>query len=301
MNGQKTRAKIGAGKERFFIIAMLIIPISNFLMFWAYTNIDTLLMAFQKWDSAKGKDVWTMNNFKLLFEEMRKTDSSIWINLKNTALYFCTDLFLMLPLCLLLCYFLYKRIAGYKVFRFVFNLPAIVIATVYSVIFKQILAPGGAIGALSLRLTGETIPFLTDSRYATATIWAYYVYINLAGNLIYFTGAMSNIDSEIIEAGKIDGTMMTTELVRLVIPLIWPTLSTMILFKFVGIFGASGPVMLFTQGAYKTSTFSFWLYELVYYSQNYYYSSALGILLTLATAPIVFGLRKLLLKGYVGE
>lgn len=187
MNGQKTRAKIGAGKERFFIIAMLIIPISNFLMFWAYTNIDTLLMAFQKWDSAKGKDVWTMNNFKLLFEEMSKTDSSIWINLKNTALYFCTDLFLMLPLCLLLCYFLYKRIAGYKVFRFVFNLPAIVIATVYSVIFKQILAPGGAIGALSLRLTGETIPFLTDSRYATATIWAYYVYINLAGDIIQWT------------------------------------------------------------------------------------------------------------------
>ena len=171
----------------------------------------------------------------------------------------------------------------------------------YSVIFKQILAPGGAIGALSQRLTGDVIPFLTDSRYATATIWAYYVYINLAGNLIYFTGAMSNIDSEIIEAGKIDGTTLTTELMRLVIPLIWPTLSTMILFKFVGIFGSSGPVMLFTQGAYKTSTFSFWLYELVYYSQNYYYSSALGILLTLATAPIVFGLRKLLLKGYVGE
>ena len=150
-------------------------------------------------------------------------------------------------------------------------------------------------------LTGETIPFLVDSRYATMTIWIYYVLIGLAGNLIYFTGAMSNIDSEIIEAGKIDGTTMSSELFRLVIPLIWPTLSTMILFQLIGIFGSSGAVMLFTGGAYKTTTFSFWLYDLVYSSQNYYYASSLGILLTLATAPIVFGVRKILLKGYMGE
>lgn len=301
MEKSKKSTKIGVGKERFFIIVMLIMPLSNVALFWFYTSFDTILMAFQKWDVAKGKEIWSLNNFALLFDDLSKADGSIWIALKNTLLYFVTNLCLILPVCVLLCYFLYKQITGYKFFRFVFNFPAIVLGTVYSVLFKQILKPGGAIGELAELLTGRTIPFLTDSRYATMTIWWYYLLTSLAGNLIYFSGAMSNIDSEIVEAGKIDGTTMRTELFSLVIPMIWPTLSTVILFQLVAIFGSSGPIMLFTQGAYKTTTFSFWLYDLVYSSQNYYYASALGIVLTVVTAPIVFGMRRLLLKGYVED
>jgi len=295
------RKKIGAKKEAFFIVVMLIIPISNFLMFWVYTSFDTILMAFQKWDVAKGKDVFSMVNFEMLYKELQLGESTLWISLKNTLMYFFANVLITLPVSFFLCYFLYKRILGYRVFRVIFYLPSIVTASVYVVIFKQLLMSNGAIGILSEKLTGEVIPFLTDSRYANATLLFYSIFTSFGGNLIYFSGAMSSIDTEIVEAAKIDGAGMATEMFRIVVPLIWPTLSTILLFTFVGIFGASGPVLLFTQGEFKTSTFSYWMYDLIYYSSNYYYSSAIGFSITLMAAPIAILLRKWLVRSYVED
>lgn len=297
----KSKTKIGAAKERFFIIVMLIVPIANFLMFWVYTSYDTILMAFQKWDVAQGKDVFSMQNFEMLFTEMKQADSTLLISFKNTLIFFITNVGIVLPISFLLCYFLYKRIAGYKAFRVIFYLPSLVATSIYVVIFKQILAPGGFIGVVSERLTGEVIPFLTDSDYALKTILFYTIFTSFGGNLIYFSGAMSNIDTEIVEAAKIDGAGMVTEMVHIVIPLIWPTLSTILLFTFVGLFGSSGPILLFTKGEFKTSTFSYWMYELIYFNSNYYYSSAIGISITLVAAPIAILLRKFLVKSYVED
>ncbi|MBQ8684579.1 MAG: sugar ABC transporter permease [Clostridia bacterium] len=301
MEKEKRKTKIGVGKERFFIIVMLLIPISNFLVFWVYTSFDTILMAFQKWDVAQGKDVFSMQNFEMLYNELKLADSTLFVSLKNTLLFFASNVCIILPVSFLLCYFLYKQIAGYKIYRFVFYLPSIVTSSVYVVLFKQILTPSGFIGKLSEALTGEVIPFLTDSRYALNTILIYSILTSFGGNLIYFSGAMSNIDTEIIEAAKIDGAGMGTEMFRIVIPLIWPTLSTILLFTFVGIFGSSGPILLFTQGEYKTSTFAYWMYDLIYFSSNYYYAAAIGVSITVVAAPIAILLRKFLIRSYVED
>ena len=301
MEQKRKKTKIGAGKERFFIIVMLLIPISNFLMFWVYTSFGTILLAFQKWDIAQGKDVFSMQNFQMLFNELKLADSTLFVSLKNTLIFFASNVCIILPISFFLCYFLYKRIAGYRAYRFIFYLPSIVTSTVYVVVFKQLLMPDGAIGVLAKWLTGETIPFLKDSKYALNTILVYSIFTGLGGNLIYFSGAMSNIDAEIVEAAKIDGAGMGTEMFRIVIPLIWPTLSTVLLFTFVGLFGSSGPILLFTKGSYKTSTFAYWMYDLIYFSSNYYYAAAIGVSITVIAAPMAILLRKFLVRSYVED
>ena len=301
MEKSKKKTKIGAGKERFFIIVMLIVPISNFLMFWVYTSFGTILLAFQKYDIAKGHDVFSLNNFQMLYNELKLADSTLFVSLKNTLIFFASNMCVILPISFLLCYFLYKRIAGYRAYRFIFYLPSIVTSTVYVVVFKQLLQPDGAIGAIAKLLTGEIVPFLTDSKYALNTILFYFIFTGLGGNIIYFSGAMSNIDAEIVEAAKIDGAGMGTEMFRIVIPLIWPTLSTVLLFTFVGLFGSSGPILLFTQGAYKTSTFAYWMYDLIYFSSNYYYAAAIGLSITAIAAPMAILLKKFLVKSYVED
>ena len=301
MEKTSKKTKIGAGKERFFIIVMLLVPISNFLLFWVYTSFDTILLAFQKWDVAQGKDVFSMQNFQMLYNELKFADSTLFVSLKNTLIFFASNVCIILPISFLLCYFLYKRIAGYRIYRFVFYLPSIVTSTVYVVVFKQLLMPDGTIGVIAKWLTGEIVPFLSDSKYALNTILFYSIFTGLGGNLIYFSGAMSNIDSEIVEAAKIDGAGMGTEMFRIVIPLIWPTLSTVMLFTFVGMFGSSGPILLFTQGEYKTSTFAYWMYDLIYFSSNYYYAAAIGVSITAIAAPMAILLKKFLVKSYVED
>jgi ABC-type sugar transport system permease subunit len=72
---------------------------------------------------------------------------------------------------------------------------------------------------------------------------------------------------------------------QIVLPIIFPTFGTMLLLSCVSVFGASGPILLFTKGMYKTSTISYWMYEYVVENGQYNFASAFGLILSLASLP----------------
>lgn len=277
-------------RKAFFIVCMLAIPLINLVVFWFYVNFDSILLAFQSNQPGVGIK-WGFENFRRFFEEFGMPDSEIPGALKNTLIFFFANLCVTLPVSVVLCYFLYKRIAGYKAFRFIFYLPSIISASVYVVLFKYIIGPDGTVGLL-LKAMGRTpVPFLTDSRYALGTILFYTVFTGFGGNIVMLSGAMSHIDESIVEAAKIDGASMTCEFFRIVLPLVWPTLSTLIILSFVGIFGASGPILLFTEGDAGTNTIAYWLYAQVQRWKVYNYPSAVGVFFTCIGAPIALFMR----------
>ena len=89
---------------------------------------------------------------------------------------------------------------------------------------------------------------------------------------------------------------------NIVIPLIFPTVSTMMILSLTGIFGAGGPILLFTNGDYNTSTLGFWIFQQVYGTGaiggtgNYGPVSAAGLVFTLIGFPIIMVVKKLLDK-----
>ena len=102
-----------------------------------------------------------------------------------------------------------------------------------------------------------------------------------------------------MEYAKIDGVGTWRELVQIIIPMIWPTVSTMLTFAIVGLFTASGPILLFTKGQYGTYTISFWIFDLVQGVNgvtNFEYASAVGLFFTLVGVPIVMTVRHFINK-----
>ena len=91
--------------------------------------------------------------------------------------------------------------------------------------------------------------------------------------------------------------MAFRELLSIVLPAIWPTLGTMLLLSSTGILGASGPILLFTQGEFGTNTLSYWIYDMTVASggsgSNQEYAATVGMIMTVLTLPIVFGVKKL--------
>jgi ABC-type sugar transport system permease subunit len=63
------------------------------------------------------------------------------------------------------------------------------------------------------------------------------------------------------------------------------------MFTVAGILGASGPILLFTNGNYGTTTLSFWIFSQVVYSGNSELPAALGLMMTLLSLPLVFTVR----------
>ncbi len=279
-------------KELEFVTVMMALPVCGFLIFWVAVNVNSILFAFQQYDPVTGGTVYCLDNFVQVFKDI-STNSTILGALKNTCIFFFSNLLISMPISYLLCYFLYKRIAGYKVYRFVFYLPAIISEAVLVYLFKEIISPFGPVGKLMQEWTGEIFLPLSKSGSALRTILLYTLLVGFGGNIILLSGAMSQIDKEIIEAARIDGAGMFREMVSIVFPLTWPTFSTLLLFAFVSLFSASGPILLFTKGAYDTQTLSYWIYEQVYFTKSYYYPSAVGLILTAIGTPIALGIRKL--------
>lgn len=282
--------------ERIFIIVMLAWPIFHFLVFWLYVNFDSLLLAFQKPESfGSDKMVWTLDNFKFVYHEFFEGGTEMWIALRNTFLYFASSM-LVFPLALIMTYFIYKKIPGYKVFRVIFYFPTIISASVTASIFKYIIAGNGPV-AMFLELFGKDMPFLlNDSSTAIWTLIFYMHFFGLGGNLVLLGGSMSKIDTSVLEAAKIDGVSAMQELIHIIIPMMWPTIATILTLAFTGIFTASGPILLFTKGGYETMSLSYWIFDKVKFGNSYNEPAAVGFVFMILSIPIVFGMRHLLEK-----
>ena len=62
-------------------------------------------------------------NFQYLFQTISEPGSIFLQSLLNTLKYFSFSFFVLTPLSFIMGYFLYKKVAGYKFFRYVFFLP----------------------------------------------------------------------------------------------------------------------------------------------------------------------------------
>jgi ABC-type sugar transport system permease subunit len=298
MKFAKNKEKKGLSKNAkkyIFVYSMLSIAIVNFIVFWLYVNLNSILLAFKQ-TNASGT-VFTLDNFNMLFREFGRDTSELPMALRNTLIFFSVNLFIILPLSLFFAYYLYKKIIGYRLYKFIFFLPMIFSSVVLVSIYKGILGPNGPVSILYEFLFHVKAPFfLVDSRYALQSIIIYCIWTGFGLNMVLFSGAMLRIPESVIEYSKIDGVGQFREIFQIVIPLIWPTISTLLLVSIVGIFTASGPILLFSEGKYQTNTISFWIFWQVTQYKSYEYSSAVGLFFTAIAFPIVMTVKYILNK-----
>jgi len=282
-------------KQSVFIALMLTPAIVGFFIFYIYVNFKSVFMAFSF--EKGGETFYGLDNFVRFFKEFTLPDTMFKDTIFNTLRTYLSSILIVYPVSIIMCYFIYKKIAGYKFFRCLFYVPAIIMPTVSVVLFKYIISSEGPIDVLLVKLFGVNVPeFLSDGSLAMSTIIFYSVYFAFGGNILYFGGAMNGISQEVIESAKLDGCGWVRELVSIIIPMIWPTFSTLLLTASVGIFTASGPVLLFTKGGFDTYTISFWIYEQMLEGGDLEFASAVGISCTIIGFPIVLLIKYVLNK-----
>lgn len=298
MNAQeqiKKQKKTRVIKKHIFCYGMMLPSIISFCVFYVYINFSSIMMAFQELQP-NGSYVWGFGNFSFFFEELFAEGSLFSEGLINSLIFFFSGILLGMPTALIFNYFIYKKILGYNVLRVLIYLPCIIIGTVTSALFKQVIALNGPIAVL-LESFGGQMPLLYQSReYAMPFLVFYNYFYGIGGSFILYGGAMNAIPVETLEAAKLDGCGWVRELVQIIVPMMWPTLSTLLITSMAGIFMSSGPILLFTKGAYGTYTISYWLYECLLNGQNLEVSSAIGIIFTLFTAPIVLVFKNWMFK-----
>ena len=289
-------------KQQIFIWGWLAIPLISWIMWYWVVNAQSFIQAFQDPDTG----AWSMINFKGVWDsittKMTATGAygSLRMAMKNTLKYFFVNVFVQYPIQIVVCYFLYKQVKGYKLFRYIFYLPGILPGLALVYVFKIFVANGGPIDSL-MQLFGSSLPadgLLSSPDTATNTIMIYVVWTCVWGHMLLLSGAMYRIPVEMLEAARLEGVGPWRELISLILPLIWPTLSTLVVLTCTSILSQGGPILLFTgSNQYAgTTTISFWIFSKTLYNGEYNLVSATGLVMTVIFCPIILLLRKLLDK-----
>ena len=280
-------------KKTVFVWMMLSLAIINFTVFWLYVNFDSILIAFQKADTGR----FSLENFARMFREMGQPSSSLKGAVLNSFYYFFAGIFITFPLSLVFSYFLYKKLPFSSFFRVIFFLPSIISSVVLVTLFKHIVAVNGPIHELLNLLSGKEIDYpvlLADPRYAVPTIILYGIWTGFGLNIVLFTGAMFRIPEDIVEYDALEGVGFARELFAVFTPMIWPTITTMIVYSTAGIFTNMANILVFTNGNFDTQTVAFFIFAQVKYASAYNYPAAIGVFFSALGVPLVLGVKGVL-------
>lgn len=284
--------------EYTMIIPVVILAVLTWGVFWLYPNLETFELAFTNRELK-----FTFDNFKEAFNSFSSKDGTLFIAMKNTITFWSFDFFVNIPVSIVISYFLYKKIAGYKVFRVVFYLSHILPSVALTGVFKAFISVTGPLGQVcsSLGIVIQNEGLLNTVGTVIPTILVYSFIIGCSGSMLLLSGAMARIPTEVLEAAKLDGCSLTREVFQIILPLIWPTITTIIILKCSQIIAAGGGLVMLLQPntqQYGTETLYYWMFKKVQGSNvntaDYGLVAATGLILTAFIVPFITIVRKVL-------
>ncbi|MFA5480830.1 MAG: sugar ABC transporter permease [Bacilli bacterium] len=282
-----------------FMVVMLLIPVSQFVVFWVYVNIDMIFMTFQKFSWTTGDYAFIgFSNYQRVFEDIF-TDPLVQRRLFNSFLYMPISCFVILPLSMLFSYWLYKRVPLAGFFRIIYFLPSIlpiaVLTMVYAFMFDSTLGPiYSVIRFLQNFFDPGSVGLTFFGQYPNNQIMIllYCVWVGLGFNIILLNGAITRIPHELIEVGQMEGISLTREFFQVVVPLIWPTITTTFVLGVASIFTVMLQPLMLTPTSPDTSTISLIIYQMVLRDENLPEMATFGLVVSLLGMPLILLIRK---------
>lgn len=288
-------------KRLLFIWGMLALPLLQWLVFFVYVNIDSIIMSFQTMNYGTGKIEWTLNNYKRFFYEWNALPQ-IKNAVVNSLIAGANNLVLIL-ISLLLSYFFYKKIPGRKIFRVIYFLPSIISIVIYTMVFKFMFDTSvGPINILlqKLGVAATDLPtWFGDTKLAFPLIMIYCLWVGTGYNILILGTAMENLPEDVMEYSRLEGVGRIRELFQIIVPMMWPTLSVAILGSVTTIFTIFIQVELLTGGGPGNSsqTIAYLINGLVKGANaDLEWGAAMGLCFTVIAAPIVIVLKQTLDK-----
>ena len=281
-----------------FYIAVLSLPVLQFCIFYIGVNIKSVLMSFQVFD---GNDfVWSgFNNFVKIYEDFVSSDLLL-TSLKNTLIVFGLTLIVEI-VSVFFSFYIYKGYALSNFFKFVLFFPSIVSGVVLGIIYLNI--SDIVIPEIVFDISGKEIVGLLGqikTRFAGNVIFWVLFYFGM--RILIYTGNMSGISDSVVEAAKLDGVTPVDELFKITLPLIFPSVTSFLVFAVAGImvnsigtyslYGINAPNNVYTIGYFLANK----TMMTTGLRDGYPYLAAFGILVSCVTIPIVLLTRRIVDK-----
>ena len=276
-------------KDLLFYSLMLLFPLAQFAIFYIGVNGRSFLYAFQKVDTLSNSITWTIeplaNAFKQMFEPTLLQVMGV------SFLSFALTYVIGTVLALLFSYFIYKKLPFGNFFKVMLFLPSILSAIVMVTIYQNFVEIG--VPSILHSWFGGTFKGLIenpDTRYGAIVF--YNIFVSFGTSVLMYSNAMSGLSVEVSEAAKIDGANAWDEFIHIVLPGIFPTISTFAVTSVASIFINQMNLFSFfnLSASNDVQTYGYYLYVQTVNAANteseYPFICAIGLLLTVIAVPL---------------
>jgi raffinose/stachyose/melibiose transport system permease protein len=147
-------------------------------------------------------------------------DPIFWKAMRNTAIAFVFTFVLQTGLGFVFAAMLHSRPIAGNVYKVVLFLPVVLAPAITAPVFRQIFAADGQLNQLlsAIGLDGIAQPWLAQPSTALWAVLVIMVWHGTGLAVILYFAAMSQIDTEMLEAAEVDGAGNTRKLFSIILP-----------------------------------------------------------------------------------
>lgn len=288
-----------------FVWGVLAIPIIQFCIFYIAVNIESILLAFQYYDTDKTSPTYKeyvffnfgklFTNFSNFIDKVKNDPTLVTYTLNSVWLYLLG--YATLPITLFFSFFIVKKLRFAGVFQVILFLPAVLSSVVEVTMFSYIVEE--VIPEL-LHITmgiekGKS--YLLREDCAFWLMWFFGFWTGFGSNILIYCGTMSRVPESLVESAKLDGISLFGELIHIYFPLIFPTIATLLLLGVAKFLMTGNAAFTFYESDAPESarTLAYYFYIQVVGSKaafkNYPEVSAASLLITFIGVPVALIMR----------
>ncbi len=259
-------------------VLLLFLPVGVFLLFIVFPIFQSIWISFFEWDGTGPKTWVGLGNYAELV-----LDEQFFTSLKNNIIWLL--LFLLAPVFgLALALFLNQTIGGMRLIKSLFFIPLVLAHVIIGVVFAWFYDPTfGPIAIVMNWLGLKPIAILSDARFVTLGIVVAGLWSQIAFCLVLFLAGLSQIDNELIAAGRIDGAQGWSMLRYVVLPQLRSVSFIATIITVIGSLRNFDLIAVMTQGGpYGSSTvLAYQMYDATIFSYRAGYGAAIAVVLFL--------------------
>ncbi len=292
------KIKRSRARDFVFYMALLILPLTQFCIFYIGVNVRSVLLAFRHIDPTDGAYSWVgFDNFRRLFNDFGSLPLFRYA-FTNSLLLYAFSFAVGISLGLIFSFYIYKKLPAHGIFKVLLFMPSIISPIVMSMVFTQFVERFYPAFVRMLTGTGAA-GLLTNPHTTKGTLIFYTLFVSFGTSTLLYVGAMNNISESVTEAAKIEGCGLVREFFSITLPLIYPTVVVFVTTGLAGLFTNQMNLFSFYGSAaeHRYYTMGYYLFinaQNLQNEYNYPYLAALGLFITVIIAPVTLLAHKLM-------
>lgn len=271
---------------------LYVLPALLYMLFFVgYPIISNVVLSLQDVTvttlTAENKPFVGLQNYIELFQ-----DSVLKQSIVNTLVFTCGCLVIQFLIGFALAMFFSKKFSLAEPVRGIMMMPWMIPITITALIFKFIFSSNVGIlnqGLQALHLINEPIDWLIQPGTAMFALIVANIWIGIPFNMILLSTGLSTIPTELYESASIDGANKRQRFLKITLPLLKPTIQSVLILGFIYTFKVFDLVYVMTNGGpvnstHMLSTYSYKLsFDMFKYSKGAAVANILFVILFLVS------------------